>query len=343
MTEKKSPVQLVLIDGNAVLHRAYHALPPLTTRSGQFVNAVYGFTSMLIRVVKELSPDYLIVCFDRPKPTFRQSIYVAYQHKRPKMDEELSGQIKTVHKLVASMGLPIYEKDGYEADDVIGTLAFQAARNTKILGYQDIKKKKKIEPKAPNIPISQYPNINIEVIIVTGDRDLLQLVNDKIKVYMMTKGISETEMYDEKSVEKKFGIKPPQIIDYKALIGDSSDNYPGVPGVGPKTAEELLRQFGSLDNIYKNLDKIKKEKTVKLLTEGKDSAYLSRQLATILTKVPVKPDWSRAKIINLASEKALKMMEELEFYSLIKRLTGNSTGDKTKEEKKITNNQLGLF
>ncbi|MCL5675917.1 MAG: hypothetical protein M1120_02190 [Patescibacteria group bacterium] len=379
--DRKSRSILVLVDGNAVLHRAYHALPTLTTRSGQFVNAVYGFASMLIRVVKELSPDYLVVCFDRPKPTFRQSIYVAYQHKRPQMDEELAGQIETVHKLVESMDLPIYEKDGYEADDVIGTLATkfeklnediialastgpasrpvgsrfspacrQAGTASKPPFAVDSSKTDQLRRLSPDNVDSDKSSKNlpntfrVKTIIVTGDRDLLQLVDKDINIYMMTKGISESEMYGEEEVKKKFGIKPSQIIDYKALIGDSSDNYPGVPGVGPKTAVELLQEFGSLDNIYKNLNKIKKEKIANLLKEGKESAYLSRQLATILTKVPLKPDWEKARIKNLGSEKALKMMEDLEFYSLIKRLTGKNKEEENKEQKdKGKENQLGLF
>lgn len=303
----KKASTLVLIDGNAVLHRAYHALPPLTTKSGQLVNAVYGFASMLIRVVNELQPQYLIVCFDRPKPTFRQTIYVAYQHKRPKTDEELVGQIELVHELVRAMNIPIYEKDGFEADDVIGTLAKQAEKS-------------------------------VSVVIVTGDRDLLQLVDDKTKVYMMVKGLNEAALFSEKEIEEKYGIEPAQIIDYKALIGDSSDNYAGVPGIGPKTALDLIREFGTLDDIYKQLSAIKKEKLANLLKEGKESAYIARQLALIVTKAPVKLDLGKAKLTNLASDKTLEMLNKLEFHSLVKRLTGND-----KEEKpKSSSEQLSL-
>lgn len=333
----KKSATLVLVDGNAVLHRAYHALPPLTTKSGQLVNAVYGFTSMLMRVVNELQPQYLIVCFDRPTPTFRQTIYVAYQHKRPKTDEELVGQIELVHELVRAMNIPIYEKDGFEADDVIGTLATQATSDIRILGDYDIKKKKGKNKKAHNIPVSQYPNIN--VIIVTGDRDLLQLVNEKISVYMMTKGLSESAMYDAKTVQEKFGIKPAQIIDYKALIGDSSDNYAGVPGIGPKTASGLIKKFGNLDNIYQKLQQVKKEKLINLLKEGKESAYLAQQLASIVTKAPVRLNLKEAKLPDLASEKSLAMLEKLEFYSLVKRLTGKN-GEEQKPQSK--NEQLSL-
>lgn len=288
---------LVLIDGNAVLHRAYHALPPLTTKSGQLVNAVYGFCSMLIRVTKELNPGYLIVCFDRPKPTFRQSIYIGYQHKRPKMDEDLAGQIEMVHKLVAKMNIPIYEKDGFEADDVIGTLARQA---------------------------------NIDVIIVTGDKDLFQLVNKKIKIYMMVKGLNESALFSEKEIKEKYGIKPAQIIDYKALIGDSSDNYAGVPGIGPKTAVDLISQFGNLDTIYKKIKEIPKEKIIDLLKNGQESAQIARQLATIVTKAPVKIDLAKSKAPNLATEAAIEMLKELGFHSLIKRLMGSNAEEKQK-------------
>src|SRR3989344_5599255 len=221
--------RLVLIDGNAVLHRAYHALPPLTAPDGSIVNAVYGFASILFKLHHDLAPTHLAVAFDRPKPTFRKKLFADYQAKRPEMDKELVGQIEKVHELVRAFGIPIYEVDGYEADDVLGTIAKQTKE---------------------------------EVIIVTGDRDLLQLVNDRVKTYMPIKGLSEAKLYGVVEARERLGVNPTQISDFKALAGDASDNYPGVAGIGPKTAVELLSQFRTVEEIYtaiKNKDqKLKK-------------------------------------------------------------------------------------
>jgi len=216
--------RLILIDGHAILHRAYHAIPPLTNSEGKLVNAVFGFTSMLLKVINDLQPKFIAVTFDRPKPTFRKKMYKHYQAKRPEMDKELSGQIEMVHEVVKKMGLAIYEMDGYEADDVIGTL---------------VSKVKNLKSTTQN----QISDEDIETVIVTGDRDILQLVEEKTKVYMPVKGLSESMLYGEEQVEKKFGVKASQIIDYKALVGDQSDNYPGVPGIGPKSASSLLCKF----------------------------------------------------------------------------------------------------
>lgn len=314
-------MKLVLIDGNAILHRAFHALPPLTTTSGELVNAVYGFVSIILKVIEDFHPEYLIVTFDRPKPTFRQTIYVAYQSKRPKMDEGLVVQIERVHEMVRAMKIPIFEKDGYEADDVLGTLVRQA-------------KKCKVK------------SAKLKVIIVTGDRDILQLVNKNVGVYMPVKGLSEAKLYGEKEVEEKFGIKPKQIIDYKALIGDSSDNYAGVLGIGPKTASDLLRKYQTLAGIYKNLDKLPETVSFKL-KEGRGSADLAKQLATIVTCAPVKLDLKLASAESINNPDALEMLNKLEFHSLLKRMPGYKQELKIKNEKlknKETNkNQLGLF
>ncbi len=271
--------RLVLIDGNAILHRAYHAIPPLTAPDGTLVNAVYGFASMLVKIHENLQPTHMAVAFDRPKPTFRKSMFEGYQAKRPKMDEELVGQIERVHELVSAFGIPIFEKDGYEADDVIGTLS----QNTSGID---------------------------QVIIVTGDRDILQLVVDqKVLVYMPTKGLSEAKLYGEKEVVERMGVSPTQIPDYKGLAGDSSDNYPGVDGIGPKTAIKLLTKYKTLEKLLKSDE---------LTQEQKESAQLSYDLATIRRDVPLETDI--VPVGSLATPAVLAFLERLHFHSLLKKL-----------------------
>lgn len=303
--------KLVLIDGHAILHRAFHALPPLTTKEGVLINAVYGFTSMLLRAVADLKPEYLIVTFDRPKPTFRKKIYADYQAKRPKMDEGLVSQIENVHKVVMELGIPIFEKDGFEADDIIGTLALQA-------------RSFELKP---------------ETIIVTGDRDLLQLVDRNIKVYMPVKGISESKLFGEKEVEEKYGIKPSQIVDYKAIVGDQSDNYPGVPGIGPKTAAELITRFGTLEQLYENIESIESDSLKKKLIENSESAKLCKQLAKILSDAPVKLDLEKSRLKKFDRPEVYYLFEELGFKSLIPRLGSNNIEHKTKNKQQKTDNK----
>jgi len=326
--------KLVLIDGNAILHRAFHALPPLTNKEGIVVNAVYGFFSMFIKIVQDLKPQYLAVCFDREAPTFRKELYVGYQAKRPKISDDLVPQIGIVHDVLQKMGVAIFEVDGYEADDLIGTLARQAVEDTKILRYKDIKKKEK---KSPSILVSQYPNI--EVIIVSGDRDMLQLVNSRVKVLAPIKGITEMILFDEKLVEEKYGIKSSQFIDYKALVGDSSDNYPGVAGIGPKTAVGLIKEYGSFDEMYKNINSLPPKIAKKLATDA-EQASLAKRLATIVTDAPIKLDLKECAMAKFSMEGARSAFEELGFKSLIKRL---ENGAKEPEAKKKENQQLGLL
>src|SRR3989344_4881813 len=253
--------RLVLIDGNAILHRAYHALPPVfTAADGTPVNAVYGFTSMLIKIVGDLKPTHIAVAFDRKAPTFRKKMFKDYQAQRPKMEDELVGQVDKVHEVISAFGIPIYEVDGFEADDIIGTVCRQIT---------NLKSQIPNKSQAPN---SKDKNIE-QVIVVTGDRDLLQLVEDeKIYCYMPTKGLSEAKLYDEAAVKEKMGVTPAQIPDYKALAGDASDNYPGVPGVGPKTASELLGVHKSLEEIFRT--KHLSASIISKLSLGKESALL---------------------------------------------------------------------
>ncbi len=287
--------RLVVIDGNAILHRAYHALPPLTAPDGQLVNAVYGFISILIKIFHDLKPTHMAVAFDRPEPTFRKSLYKDYQGKRPEMDMDLVSQIPKVQDVVRAFGIPMYDKAGFEADDVIGTIVKQAA---------------------------------MEVIIVTGDKDILQLVDDArgIKVFMPTKGLSEGKIFGEKDVVEKMGVTPAQIPDLKALMGDSSDNYPGVAGIGPKTAIELLTTYGSVEKIIQ----------AKELKDSEQSARLGLALATIRSDIPIEIK-TLVPLETLDTPEAREKLEEFHFPSLIKRLAG---AEKKPKEKKTEQQEL---
>lgn len=300
--------RLVLIDGNAILHRAYHALPPFTTSKGEPVGAVFGFTSMLLKVLTDLKPTYIAVAFDRAAPTFRQELFVGYQAGRPAMEDELASQVDGVHKVVEALEIPIFEVDGYEADDVIGTLAAQALEQT--IENRGLKvDRKKIH----------HPSSNIEVIIVSGDRDLLQLVNGHVKVYMPIKGLTEAKMYGEPEVREKYGLEPHQVVDMKALMGDASDQYPGVRGIGPKTASELLKKYHTLENLYNHLGELS-ERVGKALAEGTESAGLAKKLAAIVTDVPIKLELKKCEFKIKDSKKAIETLESFEFKTLPNRL-----------------------
>ncbi len=317
--------RLVLIDGHAILHRAFHALPPLSTSKGELVNAAFGFTSMLLRVINNLKPTHLAVVFDTPAKTFRNKLSKEYQAKRPKMDVSLIRQVGLVHKLIVNMGIPFFEKDGWEADDIIGTIAKLSTINSHLS----------------------------EVIIVTGDKDLLQLVDEKTKVYMPVKGLSESKLYGEKEVEEKFGVKPSQVIDYKALAGDASDNYSGVPGIGPKTASLLLIKFGKLEDLYLQLNKLNNDVLKKKLESSKKEAQLSKKLATIVTNVPIEFELESCLLKNFDRPDVHRLFERYEFLSLIPRLSNKTKNPfrqsvdqinpKVKEEKKKDNEQISLF
>lgn len=315
--------RFIIIDGNAILHRAFHALPPLTAPDGTLTNAVYGFTSMLIRLISDLTPSHIAVAFDRPKPTFRKELFKDYQIKRPKMDDGLAAQIPMVHDVLSAMHIPIFEQDGFEADDVIGTLC------------------------------KQKPKIIDQVIIVTGDRDLLQLVTDTTKAYMPTKGLSEAKLYGSTETRERLGVDPTQIPDYKALAGDQSDNYPGVAGVGPKTARDLISKFKTVEQLYKKLDHQKNisgisETLQQKLLQHKEIALLSKTLATIRTDVPIDTDISPLTKEQLKTPGVIKQFELLGFTSLIKRLLldGKSqtkgTQKKKEERKKAVDEQMSL-
>ena len=236
MTNKK---RLIIIDSNSIIHRAFHALPPLTTQKGELVNAVYGFLLVFFKAIREFQPDFVAAAFDFPAPTFRHKKYKEYKAKRPPAPKELYQQIPKIKELLGVFGVPIFEKEGFEADDIIGTIS-------------------RLAPKKQVLP-------EIETIILSGDLDALQLIDAWTKVYALRKGVKNVILYDEKLVKEKFqGLIPEQILDFKALRGDPSDNIPGVTGIGEKTAIELLLKFGSLDNLYKELEEnSEKTKTLK--------------------------------------------------------------------------------
>ncbi len=286
--------RLVLIDGNALLHRAYHATPPLTTSKGELINGVFGFTNLLLKSIEDLKPDYTAVAWDLKAPTFRHAAYVGYKATRGPADEGLTGQYERVHELVKAFNIPEYKLPGFEADDLVGALAKQAEKEK-----------------------------NLEIIIVTGDRDIMQLIDKKIKVLMPRKTLTDVGLYGEEEFREKFGFEPIQLIDYKALAGDSSDNIPGVPGIGEVSATKLIKSYSSLENIYKHLDELP-ERMKMLLEEGKESAEMSYKLATIETEIPIKLDLSNAIVHDFDKEKLIELFEELEFKSLLKRIPGNT-------------------
>ncbi len=280
--------KLVLIDGHAILHRAYHALPgTFTNKEGTPTNAVYGFTTMLLRILSDLKPDYLAVAFDRPEPNFRQQQYTAYQAKRPEMEGNLTAQIPLVHEMLEALGVSVFEVAGFEADDCLGTLARQS---------------------------------EAETIVVTGDRDMLQLVNSHVKVCVPVKGLAQTKIYDSLAIEAEFGVTASQWVDVKALKGDASDNYPGVAGIGPKTAQDLIKKFGSLEELYKNLGKLD-SKTAKKLAEGAEDAGLGKKLAEIRTDVPVHLDLERTAVAKIDWQKGVDYMrQKLGFKTISERI-----------------------
>ncbi len=283
--------KLVLVDASALIHRAFHALPPLTTKKGEPTGAVYGFTSTLLKAISELKPDYIACAFDYPAKTFRHEEFKEYKATRVKAPAELYDQIKRVKEVVDALNIAIFELEGYEADDIIASIDKKAGEE------------------------------GLETIIVTGDLDTLQLVDEDTKVYTLKKGITETIIYDKEKVKEKYRIDPEKLIDFKALRGDPSDNIPGVKGIGEKTAIELLIKYGSLENIYKNLEKIKPLSLKEKLEKGKESAFLSKKLVRLIKDLPLKLDFQKCKISEIDKEKVVKLFKELEFKTLLDRLS----------------------
>lgn len=336
--------RLVLIDGHAVIHRAYHAYPALTTSKGELINAVYGFASILLTSLKQLEPKYVAVAFDKKGPTFRHKEYKKYKAHRPKVDKELIDQIERVHEVVKTLNIPIFEKDGFEGDDIIGTLAKQAT------GKHEKHPRGGVCPPAGGAHLGGEKPQDLEIIIVTGDHDALQLVNNKVRVFMPARGKKPALMFDRKEFLKKYGFEPIQLIDYKALAGDQSDGIPGVKGIGQKTATNLIVKFGSIEEIYKNFkhDLDLPSQVAEKLIKSKKQAQLSKRLATIITNVPIKLNLKKCRLLDYDKDKVVKLFEELEFRTLISKLPQKWEELITKkavnpESKVDDNNQMELF
>lgn len=251
---------LALVDGYSLLFRAFFAIPGLRTTDGRPTNALYGFASMVLNLLENFHPTAAAVCWDAPAATFRHVQFEAYKAQRPETPDDLKAQVEPVRRMIDVLGLPLVEAPGFEADDVVGTLAKRAAED----GY--------------------------DVLIVTGDNDAMQLVNDRVRVVTTRRGVSDVVIYDAPAVVERYGVRPDQMVDYKALTGDTSDNIPGVKGIGEKTASKLIVEFGSLDGIYENLDKVQPERIRRLLEEGRESAFTSQDLARIRCDIPIDSD-----------------------------------------------------
>jgi len=312
MFEKK---RLIIIDSNSIIHRAYHALPPLTTKKGELVNAVYGFLLVFLKAIREFQPDYIAATFDFPAPTFRHQEFKEYKATRPKAPDELYNQIPKVKEILKSFNVPIFEKEGFEADDLIGTISRLAPKKSRTrakLGTGLTPYRNEVSGTGQVIP-------EIETIILSGDLDTLQLINRYTKVYTLKKGVKDTILYDEKAVKERYGLLPEQLVDFKALKGDPSDNIPGVPGVGEKTAIKLIKEFGSLENLYSALTGLNQPLRTKL-EEYKDQAFFSKNLAKINQNVEIDFDFKKGEWKNYDREKVKKILKDLEFFSLIARL-----------------------
>ena len=284
--------KLVLIDGNSILFRAFYALPLLHNEKGVYTNAVYGFTNILLNILEEEKPTHILVAFDAGKTTFRHETFKEYKGGREKTPPELSEQFPLVKELLNAFNISYYELDLYEADDIIGTLAHRCKRD------------------------------DWTIKVISGDQDLLQLVDDNVTVDVTKKGVSEVESYTPKTIQEKMELKPEQIIDLKALMGDSSDNIPGVPGVGIKTATKLLKEYGTLENIYDHIDEIRGKKLKENLLTYKDDAFMSRELATINVDSPIEISVDDIDYEGYKYEDLYELFTELEFRSLLDRLKG---------------------
>jgi DNA polymerase I len=282
--------KLILIDGNAILHRAYHSLPPFKTSRGETTNAIYGFLRMLFDIYVKVRPDYLGIAWDRKAPTFRHTEYKEYKATRAAPPEDLYPQLPRLKQVLETFHIPMLEMDGYEADDMLGTAASNAEKTP-----------------------------DLETLIVTGDQDTLQLVHGNTRVMAPIKGISEVTIYDADAVKAKFGVTPEQIIDYKALCGDTSDNIPGVPGIGPKQASELLQKYGTLNAVYDHLEDLTPARRRKL-EDGRESAYMSQKIATIQLDAPITFNLDDFRTHRIDYDKANAFFQELEFRSLGKKL-----------------------
>ena len=283
--------RLMLLDGYGLVYRGYFALPPLTTSRGDLVNGVFGFASIVLRGLQDLQPDYLAVSFDLPGPTFRHEQFAEYKATRQRMPDDLRDQFPKVREVVKALRIPVYEMPGYEADDVIGTIT------TKL-----------------------EPNENLETTIVTVDLDMLQLVTPRTRLMTTRSGVENTVIYDVARIDERFGLRPDQMIDYKALKGDPTDNIPGVPGVGEKTAAKLIREFGSLDGLFARIDEVTPEKLRDKLREHFDQIQMGRELSRIVRDLPIELDLEAARLGDYDRDTVVRLFREYEFRTLIERL-----------------------
>lgn len=283
--------RLLILDGNSLMNRAFYALPPLTNAEKLHTNAIYGFTTMLLKMKEEIKPDYVVTTFDRKAPTFRHKEYEDYKAGRKKMPPELAEQFPVVKELLSKLAINIFEIDGFEADDLIGTLATFAKSK------------------------------NIEVYIVTGDKDALQLADDNVKIVINKKGMTEKEIYDKKRMIEEFGVTPTQFIDVKGLMGDKSDNIPGVQGIGPKTAFKLIQDYGSVEEVLKNIENINGKKVKENLEKDAEKAIFSKKLATIMTNVPVEIDLDAIRSKEEFDSSAVReIFLKLQFKTLLDKI-----------------------
>ncbi|MDQ0058804.1 DNA polymerase I [Paenibacillus harenae] len=293
----------MLIDGNSIAYRAFFALPPLTNSAGQHTNALYGFTTMLLKLLDELKPTHVLVAFDAGKVTFRHEGYSEYKGGRQKTPPELSEQFPVLKELIRSFGIAQFELSGYEADDIIGTLTKRADEQ------------------------------GVETVVVSGDKDMLQLASDKVTIAVTRKGVSEVDMYSPEAIQEKYGLVPQQIIDLKGLMGDTSDNIPGVPGVGEKTALKLLHEHGTVEQVLENAGELKGKLKENIETH-KDSALMSKKLATIFREVPLESGTDELRYSGYDGATLAEAFRKLEFKSLLERLDlGVSVGDSAEEAK----------
>ena len=284
--------RLIIIDGFSLLYRAFHALPPLANKNGQPTGAVYGFLLTLFRAIKDTKANYVVACFDTKKPTFRHEEFKDYKIHRPEMPQPMVSQISIMKDVLESFSIPIFQKEGFEADDLIAT-------------------------------ISQIAKKEAEVYIVSGDLDNLQLVDERVKVYTLGKGIKDSVIYDSSKVLERFLVEPLKMNDLKALTGDASDNIPGVPGIGKKTAAELIQTYGSIENLYDELSTdtaVLKPKVKEALKQNKESAFMSLSLVETKKDVPIDFNLEDCKFGNFNKNKVKNLFTELGFNSLIDRL-----------------------
>jgi len=307
---------LLLIDGNAIMHRAYHALPPFKSSKGIPTNIIYGFFGMLLKAIEDFKPSHIVVCFDTPKPTFRNKLLKSYQAQRPEMLDDFKTQIPILQESLTKGGILTMEKDGFEADDIIGTLAKK--------GNQE----------------------KMRVLILTGDKDILQLVNETTFVITPLLGLSNIKLYDVKEVEKKMLVKPTSIPDLKALMGDPSDNYPGAKGIGPKTASTLILEFKNVENLLANTDQVKNERIKAILNNDRKNIEMAKELATIITNIPLDFSFKKSEF-TWFKEELKDYFTDLEIKSLKLRIFPEQKPSPAKTAKKIVKkedkDQIGLF